>query len=1780
VEQTSPGLVAWWENRPEGLEQGWTLDAPPSGDGDVVVRLGFDGVDSIEVDEDGRGALLLADIGVRYDRLAAFDATGRVLPARMSARGTELSIRVSDAGAAYPITIDPLLSTPSWAVEPNQTGALLGSAVASAGDVNGDGFGDVVVGANLFDGGLPDEGAAFVYLGSATGLSTTAAWTAEGQQAYAWFGVSVAGAGDVNGDGWSDVVVGAQQASNPQIEEGRAFVFHGSPTGLGAVADWSGESDQAGAFFGKAVGGAGDVDGDGYGDLLVGSIRWDGGLFNEGASFLYLGSATGLATTAVWSVESNQFRGEMGWSVTGAGDVDGDGFADVLVGIYLYEGGELDEGAAHLYLGSPTGPGSTPDWSAEGNVVGATMGSSVAAAGDVNGDGYADILVGAAEWTGPESREGQANLYYGSPTGPSLTADWTGEGDQEAALYGWSVASAGDVNGDGFADIVVGASGFTTTTGGIGKAFLHLGSASGPEATPSWSYELPQESGFGWSVSSAGDVDGDGRSEVVVGAQFYDGVEVDEGAAFLFAGAASEPGTSSNWTLGGGQAAAALAPVATGDVNGDGFSDLVVGAPGFDGSSTDAGAVYLLPGSPTGPGTATWTQLGAQAGEALGTHVAVVDVDGDGYADVVAGAPEYDGAAGLDAGRVRVHAGSAVGVAAAASFLLEGVAAGDGFGVVSDAGDVNGDGFGDVLIGAPNAEGSVSVEADEGVVSLHLGSATGLTALAAWSFESDSANAGAGTAVAGLGDVNGDGYDDFAVGAPGFAADAGRVWVFPGGAGGPGAAIWTGNGAIAGAEFGAALARAGDVDGDGFADLAVGAPGDGTSAEGSVSIFFGSTMGPSGTASFVETGGRASAALGSALASADVNGDAFGDLVLGAPGWDVGGPGQGQARLLLGSSTGPLSGTWTVLGGAGDGLGTRLAGGDLDGDGYGDLVVCSPGAGDANNPPVDAGSCALHLGNTGDGAGASVSSPAARARLPGSSFPLAVGGRSTSDTSFDVALLARSPFGRTQVKAQVEVKPVGTPFDGLSLQTSAGWTNTALLGANLTVTASGLIPETPHHWRARVLLKPTGASPMLTSHWLYGGRSGDAEGTHVLAGCLNDNDADGQCDSVDLDDDNDGDPDTTDCADNDPTVFTGAPELCNAVDDDCDTVVDDGLDGDGDGVTTCGPDGTVGTVDDDCDDLVATTFPGAVEACNAVDDDCDLGVDEGFDGDGDGVTTCGPDGLPGATADNDCDDAVATTFPGAPELCNGVDDDCDGSTDDGLDGDGDGFTPCGPDGSPFTAADNDCDDAVATTFPGAPELCNAVDDDCDGVVDDGFDGDGDSVTTCGPDGLAGTPDDDCADAIASVNPGAAELCDGWDTDCAGGLGDATSGEADELDADLDGFFACLSAPVFNPAFGYGDCDDASAAAYPGASEIADDGVDQDCNGADTVACWVDADEDGWGVPTPVLDGDGDCTDDLGQSAVSTDCDDTDPTIYPTAPEACDAVDSDCDTPLDLVDEFDDTDGDGEPDCIDEDDDDDGFVDDEDCGPLDEAVYPGAVEVCDSVDSDCDDDLVDDFDDTDGDGVPDCVESDADDDGDPAATDCDDTDATVYSGAPEVPDDGIDQDCDGFDAAACALDEDGDGYGSGPTYIEPTGDCAEQGGAALTGDCDDQNRRIHPNAVEVCDGQDTDCDPNTTAEGGEVDDDGDGWLGCEGDCDDEDEDVSPEAEEDCNLDGDQDCDGLEDVDDCRGRQPFESLDQGCAGCGASVVSGAGSAGLAFFLLGLGSLRRRRSLTPRG
>lgn len=410
----------------------------------------------------------------------------------------------------------------NWLVESEQQGSEFGLSVASAGDVNGDGYDDVLVGAPRYDAGVYREGAAFVYHGSAGGLNIHPDWQAGGGQTGSRFGSAVASAGDINHDGFDDVVVGAYAYNDGQTKVGAVFVFLGSAGGLSQTADRLLIGEQTDAEFGFSVAAAGDVNGDDYDDLIIGARYADDSHMNEGAAYLYYGSASGLMPLPAWTATGGQEGACFGSAVALAGDVDGDGYDDVVVGAPFYDDAVPDEGAAFVFRGSAAGLSEIPHWQAQGGQTESGFGSALAAAGDVNGDGFSDLVIGAPHYSDVWPGEGAVFLFSGSATGLTPTPSRFLTGGQQEAGFGIAVNTAGDVNGDGFDDIVVGSHLYSGDQSQEGAIFLYCGSGNGLLTWPAWSAEGDKaETWFGYTTGKAGDVNGDGYSDVIAGAPQY-----------------------------------------------------------------------------------------------------------------------------------------------------------------------------------------------------------------------------------------------------------------------------------------------------------------------------------------------------------------------------------------------------------------------------------------------------------------------------------------------------------------------------------------------------------------------------------------------------------------------------------------------------------------------------------------------------------------------------------------------------------------------------------------------------------------------------------------------------------------------------------------------------------------------------------------------------------------------------------------------------------------------------------------------------------------------------------------------------------------------------------------------------------------------------------------------------------------------------------------------------------------------------------------------------------
>ncbi|HEY3176357.1 MAG TPA: FG-GAP-like repeat-containing protein [Candidatus Polarisedimenticolia bacterium] len=422
-----------------------------------------------------------------------------------------------------------------WSAEGGRVGGNFGASVAS-GDFNHDGRIDLLVGMPRLSNSFVSQGEVSVYPGIPGGISTSFSWRKQGTQELSEFGVAVAAA-DVNGDGYDDLLVGVPYYDDGLGGGGAVFVYHGSPTGPATSPALILGAGQAEAGFGQSVASAGDVNGDGYEDVIVGAPQYDDAFFNEGSAFVYLGSAAGLSSSPSWTASGGQDDAWFGYSVASAGRMTGGPYDAIIVGAPLYDNGESNEGRAFVYPGSASGPLSPAAWTFESDQALSELGRSVASAGDTNGDGYSEVVVGAPFFDETAGDEGKAWLFSGSAAGLSAGATWSVEGGQAGAMLGASVASAGDVSGDGLVDLMVGAPGYDDGLSNNGRLSLYLGGSTGLSFAPALHLKADRaDAGFGEALTAVADVNGDGRGEILVGAPTDDNAPADEGWAFLYAG--------------------------------------------------------------------------------------------------------------------------------------------------------------------------------------------------------------------------------------------------------------------------------------------------------------------------------------------------------------------------------------------------------------------------------------------------------------------------------------------------------------------------------------------------------------------------------------------------------------------------------------------------------------------------------------------------------------------------------------------------------------------------------------------------------------------------------------------------------------------------------------------------------------------------------------------------------------------------------------------------------------------------------------------------------------------------------------------------------------------------------------------------------------------------------------------------------------------------------------------------------------------------------------------
>ncbi len=727
------------------------------------------------------------------------------------------------------------------------TNANSGRGNFSAGDVNGDGYNDLIISAFAASPNGAESGQSYIVFGKASGWSSDFELsTLNGSNGVAFngisandnSGISTSSAGDVNNDGYDDFIIGALNASGVKASNGQSYLLFGNSnwSSTGGTIELSALEDPT-ECTSNACPLEVQLDLDSSAEETSWSVR------NSDNKTLIAGSYTAADDNSTIARSYVLPRGTHSYDIT-LTDQAGDGFASV---------------SDHFGLRGFGSAGTAEKFGPDSFQMCVKSFTTDTSCGFSTDDGTSDMLCGG---------------HCGPITGITINGIAAGDGS------GASVSSAGDVNGDGYNDLIIGANGANSLTG---QAYVIFGDASGFSADIELS-SLDGTNGFllngvaaadqfGGSVSSAGDFNGDGYDDIIIGAHKNHARGVsDSGAVYLIYGKASGFAASLNVSTLNGTNGAVIHGVDTnaqtglsvssaGDFNGDGYDDVIVGSPGTTpGTMFFAGTTHIIFGSSTPTihdtdiqdiqATLGFAINGAATNDQVGLGVSSTgDINRDGYDDIIIGAHQAGttGSAYVIFG-YNTASYSTIELAALSTglgFVMNGIDAGDKFGsAVSSAGDVNGDGFDDFIIGAPHSNSSGSESGKSYVV---FGKASG------WgiSFDISSLDGtngfilngvntpdNSGATISSAGDVNNDGFDDFIIGAPrsnSNGVNSGKSHIIFGKASGWSASFelssldgtngFTLNGIDAGDGTGSSVSSARDVNGDGYADVIIGAFG-------------------------------------------------------------------------------------------------------------------------------------------------------------------------------------------------------------------------------------------------------------------------------------------------------------------------------------------------------------------------------------------------------------------------------------------------------------------------------------------------------------------------------------------------------------------------------------------------------------------------------------------------------------------------------------------------------------------------------------------------------------------------------------------------------------------------------------------------------------------------------------------------------------------------------------------------------------------------------------------
>lgn len=613
---------------------------------------------------------------IKYAGLTAFDSLNRKVNSTMSLIENSIILTFDLSDVKFPIIVDPYFIAANLTFGTG-TNANFGYSVNSSGDVNGDGYSEIVIGCpnyiNPFT--LDNTGTAFVFYGS-NNLSIPPLFDqlqfTVSTAVVSRFGSSVSHAGDVNGDGFSDIVIGAP---NSFFSRGAFFIYHGSSTGINTVQNsWLAGSQYThptdfqtatDGSLGSSVSTAGDVNDDGYSDVIIGCDSYSHNEIGEGCIYLFMGGSAGinLGAGSFYQDESNNTNpsssiiAKMGYSVGNAGDLNGDGYSDFYAGVRnFYSSSNGLIGQVRIYYGNNNA--GTPNFTStiiSGSSSRKTIGQAVTTGGDINGDGFSDLVVSAFRPSGA-FLTADLEVYMGSSGGINVSTPTQiitarrlnplVPGSPEVAYFGSCIAYAGDLNNDSYSDLIVGTARQTSSANppNDGGIFLYLGSELGYNTNNVMTISSRQSGSVNSSelnswARSAGDMNGDGHSDIILGLPYYDTLGASNTGKVILITSAPE----SIQSLTTGEAISSLVIQSqnngectdytrfAGDVNGDGYNDVIL----FTTMPSSGNNFFeILIGSKPPLNTSSRVKI-IHSNKTLINVRSAGDVNGDGYDDIV-----------------------------------------------------------------------------------------------------------------------------------------------------------------------------------------------------------------------------------------------------------------------------------------------------------------------------------------------------------------------------------------------------------------------------------------------------------------------------------------------------------------------------------------------------------------------------------------------------------------------------------------------------------------------------------------------------------------------------------------------------------------------------------------------------------------------------------------------------------------------------------------------------------------------------------------------------------------------------------------------------------------------------------------------------------------------------------------------------------------------------------------------------------------------------------------